>query len=84
MRCTMPIYEYTCNACKKEFETLVLGSDTPTCPGCDSHDLSRLLSRCGFISKSTGPGGETQVTSSAASSACGSCTAGSCSSCGVG
>ena len=80
----MPIYEYQCNACKKEFETLVLGSDTPACPGCDSHDLSRMLSRCGFISKSTGPGGETQVTTSAASSACGSCTAGSCSSCGVG
>ncbi len=80
----MPIYEYTCNSCKKEFEILILGGDKPACPGCDSKDLSRLLSRCGFISKSTGPGGESQVTASSASSACGSCSAGSCASCGVG
>jgi putative FmdB family regulatory protein len=80
----MPIYEYRCNSCNKEFETLVLGKDIPACPGCDSQDLSRLMSKCGFVSKSTGPGGESQVTSSAGSSACGSCSAGSCASCGVG
>ncbi|MFO7989899.1 MAG: FmdB family zinc ribbon protein [Thermodesulfobacteriota bacterium] len=80
----MPIYEYQCNACQKEFEALVLGSDTPACPVCSSRDLSRLMSRCGFVSKSAGPGGETQVTSSSASSACSSCSAGSCASCGMG
>jgi len=80
----MPIYEYKCNACRKEFEVLVLGSDTPACPACAGHDLSRLMSRCGFVSKSAGPGGESQVTSSSASSACGSCSAGSCASCGMG
>ncbi len=80
----MPIYEYHCNACQKEFEALVLGSDTPACPACTSHDLSRLMSRCGFVSKSTGPGGESQVTSSSASSACTSCSSGSCASCGMG
>jgi putative FmdB family regulatory protein len=80
----MPIYEYQCNVCQKEFEALVLGKDTPACPGCDSHDLSRLMSTCGFVSKSTGTGGENHVTASSASSACGSCTAGSCASCGVG
>ena len=79
----MPIYEYTCNGCGKEFETLVMGSDTPSCPGCESQDLSRLMSKCGFVSKSAGPGGESQVTASSAGSACGSCSAGSCSSCGV-
>ncbi|MCF8112394.1 MAG: zinc ribbon domain-containing protein [Desulfotignum sp.] len=80
----MPIYEYKCNTCHKEFETLVLGSDTPACPGCDSLDLSRLMSKCGFVSKSTGSGGDSQVTASSSSSACGSCSAGSCASCGVG
>ncbi|MCK5695404.1 MAG: zinc ribbon domain-containing protein [Desulfobacula sp.] len=79
----MPIYEYKCNACNKNFETLVMGGSIPECPSCDSRDLSRLMSACGFISKSSGPGGETQVKSSA-SSACGSCSSSNCSSCGVG
>ncbi|MDT8377826.1 MAG: zinc ribbon domain-containing protein [Desulfotignum sp.] len=80
----MPIYEYQCNACQKEFETLVLGGDTPACPSCSSQDLARLMSKCGFVSKSAGPGGETQVTSSSASSACSSCSTGSCATCGMG
>ena len=80
----MPIYEYQCNACQKEFEALVLGGDTPACPSCSSRDLARLMSKCGFVSKSAGPGGETQVTSSSASSACSSCSAGSCATCGMG
>ncbi len=40
----MPIYEYRCEACEHEFETLVLGKDEPECPSCQSHDLARLLS----------------------------------------
>ena len=79
----MPIYEYECNNCNKNFETLVMGSSTPECPSCDSQDLSWLMSACGFISKSSGPTGETQV-KSAGSSACGSCASSNCSSCGVG
>ena len=79
----MPIYEYKCNACGKDFETLVMGSSKPECPACDSRDLSRLMSACGFISKSSGPSGDTQV-KSAGSSGCGSCSSSSCASCGVG
>lgn len=78
----MPIYEYTCNACGKKFETLVMGSTKPECPECDSQDLSRLMSACGFISKSSVPGAP-PVKSSAGSS-CGSCTSTNCSSCGIG
>ncbi len=78
----MPIYEYKCNNCGKDFETLVLGSDTPTCPSCQSDDLSRLLSMCGFVSKSTGPGNTVQTTTSSASSACSGCAATSCATCG--
>ncbi|THB80299.1 MAG: zinc ribbon domain-containing protein [Desulfobacteraceae bacterium] len=79
----MPIYEFKCNQCEKNFETLVMGSMTPECPDCNSEDLSRLLSACGFISKSSGPGGEVQTTTSAGS-ACGSCPSTNCSSCSVG
>lgn len=80
----MPIYEYQCNACQKEFEALVMGKNAPVCPSCSSPDLSRLISKCGFVSKSSGPGGESQVTASSASSACGSCSSGSCATCGMG
>ncbi len=80
----MPIYEYKCNKCDKEFETLVMGSSTPECPECDSQDLTRLMSACGFVSKIKGGGtGETTIKSSS-SSACGSCASTNCGSCGVG
>lgn len=40
----MPLYEYVCNACEQEFETLVQTGEEPECPECQSHDLERLLS----------------------------------------
>ncbi len=75
----MPIYEYQCGKCGKEFECLVFGGETPKgCPACHHKNVKRMMSACGF--KSKGGGGET-VRSSAGSS-CGSCKASSCSSCG--
>lgn len=40
----MPIFEYTCKACMREFEALVRGAATPKCPNCGSEDLERKLS----------------------------------------
>lgn len=40
----MPIYEYGCNACGREFETLVRSGTTPDCPDCHSTDLAKKLS----------------------------------------
>ncbi len=40
----MPIYEYRCDECGREFEALVRGERTPQCPGCASARLSRKLS----------------------------------------
>ena len=40
----MPIYEYTCQDCGLDFERLVLGRKTPTCPGCESERLERRIS----------------------------------------
>jgi len=40
----VPIYEYTCGDCGREFETLVRSSMTPECPACHSHSLHKKLS----------------------------------------
>ena len=40
----MPIFEYKCRSCGKQFEALVRKSDTPSCPSCSSADLEKLLS----------------------------------------
>jgi len=76
----MPIYEYHCKACGRNFEHLVLGGSEPSnCPHCNDAQVCRLMSACGFVSK--GSGGET-VSQSASSSSCTGCTASSCASCG--
>ena len=49
----MPIYEYSCEACGHEFETLVLGKTKPECPSCQSRDLKRMLSLPTVHSSST-------------------------------
>jgi putative FmdB family regulatory protein len=40
----MPIYEYSCEACGREFEKLVRSGETPACPQCDSTRLHKRLS----------------------------------------
>jgi putative FmdB family regulatory protein len=40
----VPIFEYACRACGREFEQLVRTGDTPACPACASQDLDKLLS----------------------------------------
>ncbi len=30
----MPLFEYSCRACGREFEELVFGDRKPECPGC--------------------------------------------------
>ena len=40
----MPLFEYACRACDREFETLVRASEVPECPSCGGTDLERRLS----------------------------------------
>lgn len=40
----MPIYEYACQACGHEFETLVRAGTIPQCPTCRSTQLDKRLS----------------------------------------
>ena len=66
----MPIYEFKCKECGKEFEFLCLSSkdeNAARCPACGSEATERLLST--FSSVSSGNGG---ALGSVASSACSS------------
>jgi len=74
----MPIYEYHCENCGEDFEHLVFGNEKPDCASCESANVNKLMSACGFISR--GNGGET-TKMAASDSSCSGCTAGSCSSC---
>ena len=40
----MPMYEYVCQDCTHEFETLVFNGDEVHCPKCSGDKLERLLS----------------------------------------
>ncbi|MBU0481094.1 MAG: zinc ribbon domain-containing protein [Proteobacteria bacterium] len=69
----MPLYDFSCRKCSKEFELLVMGGEKPQCPECGSHDLKKMMSS--FSSRTggndgTGSGGK-----------CSGCAGGSCSSC---
>jgi putative FmdB family regulatory protein len=40
----MPLYEFKCLACSREFETLVRPGTEPSCPACGGTNLERLIS----------------------------------------
>lgn len=51
----MPIYEYKCTKCGKEFELIQKFSDKPVkkCPDC-SGKVEKLISQSSFVLKGTG------------------------------
>ncbi len=50
----MPIFDYRCNQCGKEFEKLVRKEEDKVCPDCASDDLEKKVSAAGFSLKGTG------------------------------
>ncbi len=76
----MPIYEYKCGKCSEEFECIVLGNDTVTCPKCNTKKVKRKMSACSFKSNGN-KGGDYSSSSKSSSSGCSSCSGGSCASC---
>jgi putative FmdB family regulatory protein len=63
-RNAVPLYEYVCRKCSRQFEELVFGDAKPNCPSCQSKDLERVLS---VVSVGKGQ-------PEAPPSACGSCS----------
>src|SRR5262245_24889715 len=52
----MPVYEYACEKCRREFEVEQRISDDPikSCPHCRSRKVKRLISRTSFVLKGSG------------------------------
>jgi len=81
----MPIYEFECEKCKKQFEVVTLSlSEKPkaACPACKSKKTRKMISRVSKGKYSGNFSGTSAPTGAPASSACASCTSTNCSSCG--
>ena len=77
----MPIYEYGCEKCGRDFEELVFGDDVPVCPHCGSAETHKLMSRC---ARCRGEGGMDfgDMAPSVSGGGCAGCSGGNCASCG--
>jgi putative FmdB family regulatory protein len=65
----MPIFEYICQECQHEFETLVFGRDKAKCPKCQSQKLNPQLSVFAMSTK----GMPAKGSANTSAGACGSC-----------
>lgn len=50
----MPIFDYKCKNCGKEFEKLVRKEEDKACPDCASKELEQKVSAPGFSLKGIG------------------------------
>ena len=76
----MPIFEYFCTKCHKEFEELVFGEELPSCIYCGASKCQKLISRpCVQRNGLTTENSTTPITTS--SSKCSGCSGGNCSTC---
>lgn len=52
----MPIFEYKCNHCDKDFEKLVFSGEeiNISCPECESKDVYKKMSASSFMGNSLG------------------------------
>lgn len=68
----MPIHEYVCEDCAKEFEELVYGHEAVRCPRCDGARASKKLSTFA-TSRANGVSSARERAESAPSGGCGTC-----------
>ena len=45
----MPLFEYACRGCGRQFEAFVTASRAATCPACQGADLQKLHSSPGMV-----------------------------------
>lgn len=76
----MPIYEYSCQKCGRDFEELVFDETPPTCPYCGSNDTQKLMSCC--ARRRNGAEGGEYAASTSGGGGCAGCSGGNCASCG--
>jgi putative FmdB family regulatory protein len=52
----MPIFEYTCQQCGKEFERVVFAGEekSASCPECKGQDVKKNMSATSFMGSSIG------------------------------
>lgn len=75
----MPIYEFKCEKCGKEFEEMTGSQDMPpSCPECGSASR-KLISACRRFKRS---GGSDYASAPSTGGGCAGCSGGSCASCG--
>ncbi|MDL2260472.1 zinc ribbon domain-containing protein [Deltaproteobacteria bacterium OttesenSCG-928-K17] len=75
----MPIYEFHCSKCQRDFEELVFRStEKVACPDCGAEECEKLMSAASFRSK----GADGSVSSSGSGGGCSGCAATSCAGCG--
>lgn len=77
----MPIYEYKCPKCGKDFEELVFGDETPACPECGAGNAERLLSCACLHMPAPSRQGQTVTYPSSGGGGCSGCSASSCAGC---
>ncbi len=49
----MPLFEFRCAGCEQQFELLIRGGATPSCPSCGSTSLERVVSMFAVSSDGT-------------------------------
>jgi putative FmdB family regulatory protein len=66
----MPLFEYECRGCGRQFEYLTRADQSPSCPSCQSVSLQKLLS---MFAVTTNGGSTDRAVFPSAGGACGSC-----------
>ncbi len=77
----MPIFEYFCSKCHREFEEIVFGDALPSCVHCGASQCEKLMSRPCLQLHGASGGGEGMPAPSSGSSKCGGCSGGNCATC---
>jgi putative FmdB family regulatory protein len=70
----MPIFEYRCDDCGREFEAFVTRERTAACPACSGENLAKRLSSPGMVGSADS--GRSDAAPAPMSSGCGAGTCG--------